>query len=127
MQRFAILFLTLGVAMAPMMFASGMISTALAQDSSVEAIQDTPPTANATPIGALVGFRASERLSNPQAWQTNANGDIRFCYVITEITDEEGQSFYLSDFQLRCTRWWPLEDERTSVERIREVLQQPQQ
>ena len=62
-------------------------------------------TANASSGGALVGFRAAERLSNPQAWQTNSADKIRFCYVITELTNEEGESFYLEQFQLKCTAW----------------------
>lgn len=108
MKRFAAPLLALGVAAAtPALFGNGMIPSALAQDETptVEASQDATPTANPSPSGSLVGFRASERLSNPQAWQTSANGDIRFCYVITEVTDESGESFYLEEFQLRCTQW----------------------
>ena len=108
MKRFAAFLLALGVAMAPALSGKGVVSSALAQDAAPEtaqATQDATPTANPSPSGSLVGFRASERLSNPQAWQTSANGDIRFCYVITEVTDESGESFYLEEFQLRCTQW----------------------
>ena len=109
MKRFAAFLLALGIAMTPALSGNGMISSALAQDATPEAApqanQDATPTANPSPSGSLVGFRASERLSNPQAWQTSANGDIRFCYVITEVTDESGESFYLEEFQLRCTQW----------------------
>lgn len=114
MKRFAAFLLALGVAMAPALSGEGLVSSALAQDATPEAApaapaaqagQDATPTANPSPSGSLVGFRASERLSNPQAWQTSANGDIRFCYVITEVTDESGESFYLEEFQLRCTQW----------------------
>lgn len=76
-----------------------------ADADAAEASQETTSTVMAGPGGALVGFRASERLSNPQAWQISPGGDIRFCYVITEVTDESGESFYLEEFQLRCTQW----------------------
>lgn len=80
-----------------------------AQDST-ESVQDESPlvgspTANDSIGGALVGFRASEQLSNPQAWQTNSAGNIRFCYVITQLSNEDGQTFYLEEFQLKCTPW----------------------
>lgn len=84
-------------------------SIAHAQDSTVstqdQSIQVVAPTANDSIGGALVGFRASEQLSNPQAWQTNSTGNIRFCYVITQLSNEEGQTFYLEEFQLKCTEW----------------------
>ena len=85
-------------------------STAHAQDSTEPAqdeflLETGAPTANDSIGGALVGFRASEQLSNPQAWQTNSAGNIRFCYVITQLSNEEGQTFYLEEFQLKCTPW----------------------
>ena len=82
-------------------------ASAHAQDSTVPepALKVDASTANASAGGALVGFRASEQLSNPQAWQTNSAGNIRFCYVITQLTNETGQSFYLEEFQLKCTEW----------------------
>ena len=80
-----------------------------AQDSTETTQNDSPqmgaPTANDSIGGALVGFRASEQLSNPQAWQTNSDGNIRFCYVITQLSNEDGQTFYLEEFQLKCTPW----------------------
>ena len=80
-----------------------------AQDSTESAQDESPqvaaPTANDSIGGALVGFRASEQLSNPQAWQTNSAGNIRFCYVITQLSNEEGQTFYLEEFQIKCTPW----------------------
>lgn len=78
---------------------------ATADSAQVGSIQAEAPTANDSIGGALVGFRASEQLSNPQAWQTNSSGNIRFCYVITQLSNEEGQTFYLEEFQLKCTPW----------------------
>lgn len=87
-------------------FASAAHAQEAAADSAqAGSIQTEAPTANDSIGGALVGFRASEQLSNPQAWQTNSSGNIRFCYVITQLSNEEGQTFYLEEFQLKCTPW----------------------
>ena len=108
MNRFSTYFLAFALLAGTMGALSGV---AYAQEESAddagtaEASQETTSTVMAGPGGALVGFRASERLSNPQAWQISPGGDIRFCYVITEVTDESGESFYLEEFQLRCTQW----------------------
>lgn len=90
--------LALGIGAALILFGNGKHPEAFAQEMSKSS------------TGALIGFRADERPSNPQAWQTNAEGGIRFCYVITEVTNEEGESFYLPDFRMKCTKWHPAGD-----------------
>lgn len=98
MNRKIFFLLTLGIGAVLILFGNGQPPEAVAQDAGM-------------PLpGSLVAFRAVERLNNPQAWQTNAAGEVRFCYVITEVTNEEGESFYLADFQMKCTNWHPAGD-----------------
>lgn len=98
MNRKFFFLLAPGIAAALILFGNGQPSGATAQEAGMRS------------SGSLVAFQAVERLSNPQAWQTNDAGEIRFCYVITEVSNEEGESFYLADFQMKCTNWHPAGD-----------------
>ena len=80
---------------------------ALAQDGEGAPVSASASisSAGAAASPGIIGFRDAAQLSNPQAWQTNEDGNIRFCHILTQGTNEAGELGWLSEFQLVCTPW----------------------